>query len=191
MTKSDKIFDLTKLKIDRALRIWGAFAADLNFVFGLDIDDFRKYWRIRAGQCQEVNEFETGELYKLVVSRDKWLRFLDDYISFDDLTFGGHMSVFQGERGYSTKFHRLLRGLNSIKHLKTVLEAELKERDDTQMIKSYQSNSYTVKRFCPHHGYDMIDCEVDVEGYITCPAHGWKFDLRSKKCVRGDRNLSL
>lgn len=191
MKKSEIVFNLTERKIDRALRIWGGFGADLNFVFGLEIDDYQKYWLINSSQVNEVSEFNDCELYKIVVTHDKWLRFLNDQISFDDLAFGGHMLVFQGERGYSTKFHRLLRGLNSIKHLKAVLQSELKKNDYAQMTKTYRDKPYIMKRFCPHHGYDMIDCEVDDHGHITCPAHGWKFDIVSRKCLRGDRNLTL
>ena len=191
MKNSVALFDTTERKIKRALTLWGDFGIDLNLIFGLEIGGVRKHWRITSGRCEPTQDFDTEELYKIRVNSDRWSRYLHGSITFDDLAFGGHISVFQGSKGYSTKFHRLLRGLNSVKHLESVLLAEIKHKNSVRMKKSYKSEIYTIKRYCPHHGYDLIDCEVDNEGHITCPAHGWKFDIRTKKCVRGDKSLNI
>jgi nitrite reductase/ring-hydroxylating ferredoxin subunit len=39
-----------------------------------------------------------------------------------------------------------------------------------------------VDRACPHEGYRLDDGEVRGQE-LTCPAHGWRFDLRSGACV--------
>ena len=191
MKNSFDLFDATERKIARGLRIWGAYAEDINLVFGLAVNGDEKYWKISNSNCRCVKEFDEQTVYHIAVDAKKWIRFLSNIISFDDLAFGGHIKVRQGSKGYSTKFHRLLRGLNSRKHLLTVISHALEEKNDVYMLKYYNGKNYKLKRYCPHQGYDLIDVEVEVDGCLTCPAHGWKFEIESKTCIRGDKNLSL
>lgn len=41
-----------------------------------------------------------------------------------------------------------------------------------------------VPRYCPHQGLP-IDGEPDEHGILTCPWHGYRFDVRSGRCVSG------
>jgi|SaaInlStandDraft_4_1057021.scaffolds.fasta_scaffold104440_2 nitrite reductase/ring-hydroxylating ferredoxin subunit len=39
---------------------------------------------------------------------------------------------------------------------------------------------FAINNSCPHKGVSL--CDVDVEkNVVTCPAHGWKFDIKSGK----------
>jgi nitrite reductase/ring-hydroxylating ferredoxin subunit len=37
---------------------------------------------------------------------------------------------------------------------------------------------YAVKNSCPHRGFQLDDAGV-TNGVLTCPGHGWQFDLQT------------
>ena len=45
-----------------------------------------------------------------------------------------------------------------------------------------------VDRACPHEGYRLDAGEVRGQE-LTCPAHGWRFDLRSGACVTAGEDI--
>lgn len=43
---------------------------------------------------------------------------------------------------------------------------------------------YAIKNECPHQGGPLA--EGDIEGHcVTCPWHGWQFDLSNGTCISG------
>lgn len=42
----------------------------------------------------------------------------------------------------------------------------------------------TVPRYCPHQGLPL-DAEPERDGTITCPWHGYRFDIATGRCVSG------
>jgi nitrite reductase (NADH) small subunit len=55
---------------------------------------------------------------------------------------------------------------------------------DEVAIFHHQGSFYAVQNLCPHQGGPLGDGEVD-DHCVTCPWHGWKFDLRTGTCVTG------
>ena len=49
---------------------------------------------------------------------------------------------------------------------------------------------YAIKDSCPHQGDPLSRGSLDGMT-LTCPGHGWKFDLKSGRCIKGDEELSL
>ena len=50
---------------------------------------------------------------------------------------------------------------------------------------------YAIKNFCPHEAEPLWRGRVE-EGAVICPNHGWRFDLKTGKCVRlGDRDARV
>jgi nitrite reductase/ring-hydroxylating ferredoxin subunit len=48
---------------------------------------------------------------------------------------------------------------------------------------------FAVGNVCPHQHFSRIH-EGTLEGLVvTCPMHGWSFDLRSGACVNGSGSL--
>lgn len=46
-----------------------------------------------------------------------------------------------------------------------------------------------IQRWCPHMGEDLTNAHI-INGTITCPRHGWVWDIYSGKCLKGG-NLCL
>ncbi len=50
---------------------------------------------------------------------------------------------------------------------------------------------YAIENTCPHQHYSVFHQAIR-EGYaITCPMHGWSFDLRNGAAVRGSGRLNI
>jgi len=50
---------------------------------------------------------------------------------------------------------------------------------------------FAVRNRCPHQQFERLH-EGDVEGLtVTCPMHGWKFDLRTGASVNADGRLKV
>jgi NAD(P)H-dependent nitrite reductase small subunit len=41
---------------------------------------------------------------------------------------------------------------------------------------------YAVKNICPHRGFSLDQGTVET-ATVTCPGHGWQFDLRTGDCL--------
>lgn len=52
-------------------------------------------------------------------------------------------------------------------------------------------NGWDIPRFCPHAGEDLTSATITPEGMLTCPRHGWSWDLSTGACVAGDKNVTL
>lgn len=59
--------------------------------------------------------------------------------------------------------------------------AALAER---QTVTLADGSTAKVARYCPHLGLPL-DAEPDSDGTITCPWHGYRFDIATGKCVSG------
>lgn len=46
-----------------------------------------------------------------------------------------------------------------------------------------------IQRWCPHMGEDLTNAKI-INGTITCPRHGWVWDITSGECLKGG-NLCL
>lgn len=43
---------------------------------------------------------------------------------------------------------------------------------------------FAIDGVCPHQGGPLADGEIH-ESEVTCPWHGWRFDLRTGQCLTG------
>ncbi|MGE3801783.1 MAG: Rieske (2Fe-2S) protein [Candidatus Kapaibacterium sp.] len=44
---------------------------------------------------------------------------------------------------------------------------------------------YAVNNVCPHQKFPILYEGEREEHTITCPMHGWKFDIRNGRCIEG------
>lgn len=49
---------------------------------------------------------------------------------------------------------------------------------------SFADGDYPLPRACPHLALPL-DAEPDADGIVTCPWHGYRFDVRTGRCVSG------
>ncbi len=53
-----------------------------------------------------------------------------------------------------------------------------------------QGEFFAVKNICPHQEVQLT-C-LPPEGYVAvCKGHGWRFDLRTGECLRGEKDARV
>ena len=188
MNSADLITSTQDL-VQRALITVGPKAAEIDLKFGLTLSGETKYWCINNGTLSHSLPGRQTNSYEISTSKDFWSRYIAGKITYDSLAFGGHIRIFQGKKGYSSTFHRILRGIHSDINLKQLSDSISIPKET--MIRFFNGKKIVLQRFCPHQGYDLLDVQIDRNGLITCPAHAWKFDCLTGRCVRGDHTSSL
>ena len=48
---------------------------------------------------------------------------------------------------------------------------------------------YAIENICPHQHYSIFHQAIREEFTITCPMHGWSFDVRNGEAVKGSGRL--
>ena len=54
----------------------------------------------------------------------------------------------------------------------------------TRDVTLADGRSFSVPQYCPHQGLPL-DGDPDAEGIMTCPWHGYRFDVATGRCVSG------
>lgn len=55
---------------------------------------------------------------------------------------------------------------------------------DEVALFNHDGKIFALNNACPHMGGPLAEGEVD-NGCVTCPWHGWQFDLSDGHCVNG------
>lgn len=80
----------------------------------------------------------------------------------------------------------------SEKHQQRLLKAELKEPfmldfgDRQVCVVKLEDGYHAVSNNCPHAGVQLHMGACNKKGVLTCPAHGYKFDIRSGRSADGN-----
>jgi nitrite reductase/ring-hydroxylating ferredoxin subunit len=53
-----------------------------------------------------------------------------------------------------------------------------------------EGSIHAVKNVCPHQG-DALHRAPPENGAAVCQSHGWRFDLRSGACLRGEKDARI
>lgn len=65
-------------------------------------------------------------------------------------------------------------------------DRKLVDFGERQLLVANLNGEYVAfARLCPHAATELDDADID-EARLTCPGHGWVFDLRSGRCLLPD-----
>jgi UDP-MurNAc hydroxylase len=81
---------------------------------------------------------------------------------------------------YDPKFHLFMRHSN----YKNQMDNMLAQVDKNEMFVPESHPNLKIQRWCPHMGADLKN-GIIVNNVITCPRHGWQWDITSGECVKG------
>jgi UDP-MurNAc hydroxylase len=64
------------------------------------------------------------------------------------------------------------------------------EDKQERIVKEVNGTRYAVDRYCPHQGGDLQQAWVEEGRFLTCPRHGWQFDLeKGGECHNNDGTI--
>jgi UDP-MurNAc hydroxylase len=106
-------------------------------------------------------------------------RVLDGRISWEDFAHTFRLRLWREPDLYQTAISAFLRldaeDLN--RFCAKILSIESRQE---RIVKEANGSRYAVDRYCPHQGGDLLYGWVEEDRYLTCPRHGWRFDLENE-----------
>jgi UDP-MurNAc hydroxylase len=126
--------------------------------------------------CHQIAE---ASYYEIRAPSWEVARVLDGRLSWEDFAHTFRMRLSREPDMYQTVISAFLRldpqDLN--RFCAKVLSIESRQE---RILKEANGTRYVVDRYCPHQGGDLMYGWVEDERYLTCPRHGWKFDLEKE-----------
>lgn len=125
--------------------------------------------------CADVDE---SAYYRIRAPSWEVARVLDGRISWEDFAHTFRIRLSREPDVYQTIISAFLRldppDLN--RFCEKILNIEKKQE---RIIKEANGTRYVVDRYCPHQGGDLTYGWVADGRFLTCPRHGWRFDLEN------------
>ena len=131
-----------------------------------------------------------GEFYQIEVESRIWNLFVKDEIVFDEIFYSQRQTISESSFGYSSDLINLLRTCHS-KVLLEAANASMLEANSEKTEIEYDGKLFSISKFCPHMGVSLEGVVPNADGTITCPAHKWKFCLKTGNCISHDRTKSI
>lgn len=125
--------------------------------------------------CRGIDE---ANYYQINAPSWEVARVLDGRISWEDFAHTFRIRLGREPDVYQTIVSAFIRlepaDLN--RFCAKILSIESRQE---RIVKEANGNRYVVDRYCPHQGGDLMYGWIDEDRYLTCPRHGWRFDLES------------
>jgi UDP-MurNAc hydroxylase len=126
--------------------------------------------------CSQVGE---SSFYQIRAPSWEVARVLDGRISWEDFAHTFRIRLSREPDVYQTAISAFLRldaeDLN--RFCAKILSIESRQE---RIVKEANGSRYVVDRYCPHQGGDLLYGWVEDNRYLTCPRHGWRFDLEKE-----------
>ncbi len=126
--------------------------------------------------CRTVDE---ASFYKISAPSWEVARVLEGRISWEDFAHTFRLRLSREPDVYQTIVSAFIRldpdDLN--RFCEKILSIESRQE---RILKEANGNRYAVDRYCPHQGGDLLYGWIDDSRYLTCPRHGWRFDLENE-----------
>jgi UDP-MurNAc hydroxylase len=124
-------------------------------------------------------EISESSYYQIQAPSWEVARVLDGRISWEDFAHTFRIRLSREPDVYQTAISAFLRldpeDLN--RFCAKILSIESRQE---RILKEANGSRYVVDRFCPHQGGDLLYGWVEEDRYLTCPRHGWRFDLEKE-----------
>lgn len=159
--------------LDKDLLPVGKFSFIVNNSYGITVDfnnlSISDWLSDQQNNYHYSHYVSSSHISKLIESGESWEVY---YLSMD----------FLNERApdeYNTSLMIfLLSDNNEIMKFAYDKLRNLRDSSETIELESKHGDRVVCARFCPHAGADLMHAIFDGR-YITCPRHGWKFDVKN------------
>jgi UDP-MurNAc hydroxylase len=125
--------------------------------------------------CREVDE---AVFYQIRAPSWEVARALENKISWEDFAHTFRLRLTRAPDVYQTIISAFIRldpeDLN--RFCQKILNIENRQE---RIVKEANGTRYVVDRYCPHQGGDLLYGWIENGRYLTCPRHGWRYDLEN------------
>jgi len=126
--------------------------------------------------CRTIDE---ANFYQIRAPSWEVARVLEDRISWEDFAHTFRLRLTREPDVYQTIISAFIRleppDLN--RFCQKILNIESRQE---RIVKEANGTRYVVDRYCPHQGGDLLYGWIEDDRYLTCPRHGWRYDLQNE-----------
>ena len=126
--------------------------------------------------CRRIDE---ADFYQIRAPSWEVARALENRISWEDFAHTFRLRLARAPDVYQTIISAFIRldpdDLN--RFCRKILNIESRQE---RIIKEANGTRYVVDRYCPHQGGDLMYGWIEDDRYLTCPRHGWRYDLENE-----------
>jgi UDP-MurNAc hydroxylase len=163
-------------KLD-ALELHARVTTTLYFGF-TDLPDARLRVNFPERDIAICHRIEDASFYQINAPSWEVARALEGRISWEDFAHTFRMRLSREPDIYQTIISAFIRldppDLN--RFCQKILSIENRQE---RIIKEANGSRYVVDRYCPHQGGDLLYGWIEDNRYLTCPRHGWRYDLQN------------
>jgi UDP-MurNAc hydroxylase len=135
---------------------------------------------------------ERGECNYLYSFESRWLpSLIDGSTPWEDFFLSLRFEAWRDPDVYNDHLLGLLKFAKP-EALDAVEAFERTMASDERITVHSEGNTYSVQRYCPHAGNDLLNTgEVLPGGILRCLAHHYEFDLASGRCINGNTSALI
>lgn len=126
--------------------------------------------------CRSIDE---ANYYQIRAPSWEVARALENRISWEDFAHTFRLRLTRAPDVYQTIISAFIRlepaDLN--RFCQKILNIESRQE---RIVKEANGTRYVVDRYCPHQGGDLLYGWIEGDRYLTCPRHGWRYDLEKE-----------
>ena len=167
----------------RLLKMSPYFNEKIGMRVGFELQDTREAWAV---------DFRTSSILRTLKDCAYWLRFdsrwleaiLNGRIGWDDLLLSFRLQLGRNPNLYNDHLMHLLMRAEEPASLQAIqsFEEDLASKQKTIRVQ-FKGAEYDISDKCPHRGH-VLEPHMVEGGMLTCPGHGYQFDLtRAGACV--------
>lgn len=164
-------------KLD-ALELHDRVATSLYFGF-TDVPDLMLRVNFPERDISTCRHIDEASFYQICAPSWEIARVLEDRISWEDFAHTFRLRLTRTPDVYQTIISAFIRlepaDLN--RFCQKILRIESRQE---RIIKEANGTRYVIDRYCPHQGGDLLYGWIEEDRYLTCPRHGWQYDLEKE-----------
>ncbi len=164
-------------KLD-ALELHDRVNANLYFGF-TDVPDVMLRVNFPEREIATVRAVDEASFYQIRAPSWEVARALENRISWEDFAHTFRLRLTRAPDVYQTIISAFIRleppDLN--RFCRKILDIENRQE---RIVKEANGTRYVVDRYCPHQGGDLLYGWIEGGRYLTCPRHGWRYDLENE-----------
>jgi UDP-MurNAc hydroxylase len=151
-----------------------------NLYFGFtDVPDIMLRVSFPERDIATCHGIDEADFYEIRAPSWEVARALENRISWEDFAHTFRLRLARAPDVYQTIISAFIRldpdDLN--RFCRKILNIESRQE---RIIKEANGTRYVVDRYCPHQGGDLLYGWIDDNRYLTCPRHGWRYDLENE-----------
>lgn len=164
-------------KLD-ALELHARVTTNLYFGF-TDVPDIMLRVNFPERDIATCRGIDEADFYQIRAPSWEVARALENRISWEDFAHTFRLRLARAPDIYQTIISAFIRldpdDLN--RFCRKILNIESRQE---RIIKEANGTRYVVDRYCPHQGGDLLYGWIEDNRYLTCPRHGWRYDLENE-----------